>query len=196
MDYNQNLTKNINLKNLKFPNTSTQYILFEMCKIQKLESINKNESCTPLHTPIRSENKTITKKHYKPVSNEQRKYLIELIHGGNPFNGNKTRLSISKAAQIAGVYYPTAKAINKVYLRENRTQKKEFRFRLKKIDKNRVVVRNKILVERLLHPHDNIGSCSNKSIVSNPKYLVCGIKVIRSSASLRDMSIKSVSSEK
>lgn len=35
--------------------------------------------------------------------------------------------SISRAAKMVNIYYPTAKAINKVYLRENRIQKKTFR---------------------------------------------------------------------
>ena len=73
-----------------------------------------------------------------------RKRLIELIH----HVPEAERMTIAKAAQITGVYYPTAKAINKVYMREQRTQKKAFRFRLKKVDANFVVVRNKIMVER------------------------------------------------
>lgn len=52
-------------------------------------------------------------KKYEPVPNEQRKLLIELIH-------NKG-YSISKAAMMTKIYYPTAKAINKVYIKENRT---------------------------------------------------------------------------
>jgi hypothetical protein len=61
-------------------------------------------------------------------------------------------MSIAKAAQMTDIYYPTAKAINKVYLKENRTQKKAFRFRLKNIEKNFVVVRQKILVEKPMAP--------------------------------------------
>ena len=80
-------------------------------------------------------------KKYEPVPNEQRKKLVDLIHSKG--------YSIAKAALTTGIYYPTAKAINKVYVRENRTQKKAFRFRLKNIEKNFVVVRQKILVERL-----------------------------------------------
>ena len=89
-------------------------------------------------------------KKYEPVPNEKRKQLIDLIH-------NKG-YTISKAATTVGIYYPTAKAINKVYLRENRTQKKAFRFRLKNIEKNFVVVRQKILVEKpsLLHSTDGL----------------------------------------
>ena len=79
-------------------------------------------------------------KKYEPVPNEQRKQLIELIH-------NKG-YSIAKAALMTGIYYPTAKAINKVYVKENRTQKKAFRFRLKNVEKNFVVERQKILVEK------------------------------------------------
>ena len=51
-------------------------------------------------------------KQYVLVSNEQRKMLIELIH--------KHGHSISRAAKSVGIYYPTAKAINKVYVREHR----------------------------------------------------------------------------
>jgi transposase len=58
-------------------------------------------------------------KQYVLVSNEQRLLLVQLIH--------KEGHSISTAAKMAQIYYPTAKAINKVYLRENRVNKKTFR---------------------------------------------------------------------
>ena len=60
-------------------------------------------------------------KKYKPISNETRLKLINLIHNQS--------MSISKAAQACGVYDPTAKAINKVYLTENRVDKKSHRLR-------------------------------------------------------------------
>ena len=62
-------------------------------------------------------------KKYEPVSNEKRQQLINYIHNYG--------YSISKAADLAGVYYPTAKAINKVYVKEKRTDKKMFRTRTK-----------------------------------------------------------------
>jgi len=62
-------------------------------------------------------------KKYEPVSNEKRQQLIHYIHNYG--------LSISMAAQMAEVYYPTAKAINKVYIKEKRTDKKAFRTRNK-----------------------------------------------------------------
>ena len=52
-------------------------------------------------------------KKYEPVPNDLRKQLIDLIHLNN--------YSIAKAAQVIGIYYPTAKAINKVFVKENRT---------------------------------------------------------------------------
>ena len=58
-------------------------------------------------------------KKYVLVSNEQRYRLIQLIY-------NKG-YSISMAANATKIYYPTAKAINKVFLRENRTEKKKIR---------------------------------------------------------------------
>lgn len=67
-------------------------------------------------------------KKYEPVPNDLRQKLIDLIHSKG--------YSIAKAAQVSGIYYPTAKAINKVYLRENRTEKKAFRFRIKNLDKS------------------------------------------------------------
>lgn len=84
--------------------------------------------------------------------------------------------SISKAAQATGIYYPTAKAINKVYQKENRTQKKIFRFRLKHIDKNFVVVKQKILVEK---------SCPIASTIAVNR--VCGIKKIKRIPKLRHL---------
>lgn len=53
------------------------------------------------------------------MSNEQRQTLIQLIHTHH--------YSICRAAKMVGIYYPTAKAINKVYLREDRVEKKSFR---------------------------------------------------------------------
>lgn len=80
-------------------------------------------------------------KQYTKVTNDQRKELIRLIH--------ELGHSISKAAELTGVYYPTAKAINKVYKKENRVQKRNFRYRAKKEDVDIGIVRNKIPVERL-----------------------------------------------
>jgi len=100
-------------------------------------------------------------KKYEPVPNEARRQLIELIH-------NKG-YSISKAALLTNIYYPTAKAINKVYVKENRTQKKAFRCRVKNCDKNLVVIRKKILVEK--------PSISTDSTM-NDESRICGIKFL------------------
>ena len=51
-------------------------------------------------------------KAYTQVSNDARRELVRLIY--------EEGLSIVKAAEATGIYYPTAKAINKVYKRENR----------------------------------------------------------------------------
>ena len=59
-------------------------------------------------------------------------------------------MSIVKAAEATGIYYPTAKAINKVYKIEHRVAKRSFRYRAKKEDKEAGVVRNKIPIEKLL----------------------------------------------
>jgi molybdenum-dependent DNA-binding transcriptional regulator ModE len=55
-------------------------------------------------------------KHYKLVSNAHRKQLITLIH--------EQGYSISQAAKLTDIYYPTAKAINRVFKNENRIAKK------------------------------------------------------------------------
>ncbi len=80
-------------------------------------------------------------KQYTQVSNEARKELIRLIYEENQ--------SIVRAAEATGIYYPTAKAINKVYKRESRVQKRAFRYRTKKEDEEAGVVRNKIPIEKL-----------------------------------------------
>jgi transposase-like protein len=61
----------------------------------------------------------MTKKKYKLVSNEKRAQLVRLIH--------MFGLNISKASNILGIFYPTAKAINRVYMREHRVDKKSQR---------------------------------------------------------------------
>ena len=48
-------------------------------------------------------------KKYEPVPDSKRKLLIQLIY--------EKGMNISKAAKHAEIYYPTAKAINKIYLR-------------------------------------------------------------------------------
>ena len=58
-------------------------------------------------------------KKYVSVPNDKRLELIRLIHEEN--------LSIARAAEITEIFYPTAKAINKVYKNENRTAKKNVR---------------------------------------------------------------------
>ena len=56
-------------------------------------------------------------KNYNLSNDEIRKELIVKIHG--------QKMSICKAASELGIKYPTAKAINAVYLKENRIKKKQ-----------------------------------------------------------------------
>jgi hypothetical protein len=65
-------------------------------------------------------------KTYLRATDVQRKELIKLIH--------EKKYTIKNACAIVGIPYPNAKAVNHTYLTENRTAKKKFRFRLKKID--------------------------------------------------------------
>ena len=60
-------------------------------------------------------------KNYSPVTNEQRRLLVKLIY--------EEGFSIRQAALTSKIYYPTAKAINKIYKSENRIDKKRHRFR-------------------------------------------------------------------
>ena len=60
-------------------------------------------------------------KKYATVSNDQRRMLVSLIYEGGQ--------SIRQAAIASKIYYPTAKAINKIYLAEKRIDKKQHRFR-------------------------------------------------------------------
>jgi molybdenum-dependent DNA-binding transcriptional regulator ModE len=48
-------------------------------------------------------------KKYEPVPDAKRIQLISLIY--------EKGMNISRASKEAGIYYPTAKAINKIYLR-------------------------------------------------------------------------------
>jgi len=65
-------------------------------------------------------------KQYQKVTNELRKELIRLIH----VEGN----SIKTAAEIANIPYPNAKAINSTFVSEERTSKKNYRYREKNVD--------------------------------------------------------------
>ena len=104
-------------------------------------------------------------KQYTQVSNEARKELIRLIY--------EESFTIVKAAEATGIYYPTAKAINKVYKRENRVQKRAFRYRTKKEDEAAGVVRNKIPIEKL---------AINKNCNDTAR-LICGVRRIDKRAS-------------
>ena len=55
-------------------------------------------------------------KSYRLVTNAERLQLITLIH----MHGH----SISEAAKRIGIFYPTAKAINRIFKSENRVVKK------------------------------------------------------------------------
>jgi hypothetical protein len=59
-------------------------------------------------------------KTYKIVPNPDRLKLIYLIHNMG--------MTITDAARATKIYYPTAKAINKIYTRELRVDKKAHRF--------------------------------------------------------------------
>ena len=63
-------------------------------------------------------------KKYVPVPDVKRQLLIQLIY--------EKGMNISQAAKAADIYYPTAKAINKIYQKQNRTNKKIHRERSKK----------------------------------------------------------------
>lgn len=58
---------------------------------------------------------------YFPVSDERRHELIRLIY--------ESKLSIRQAALQCNISYPTAKAINRIYQREDRIEKKKVRMR-------------------------------------------------------------------
>lgn len=123
-------------------------------------------------------------KAYTQVSNEARKELIRLIY--------EESYSIVKAADAAGIYYPTAKAINKVYKRESRVQKRQFRYRTKKEDQDSGVVRNKIPIERL-----EIVSLDLK----DRSRITCGTKIIKNNKfggpqNLKISSLKSTENSK
>jgi hypothetical protein len=98
-------------------------------------------------------------KKYVSVPNEKRYELIRLIHQEN--------MSIAQAAEKTGIYYPTAKAINKVFKQEKRTQRRSFRFRPKK-NEDTGSVRNKILVENI----EDFNFDADKE-----KYRTCGVRL-------------------
>lgn len=101
-------------------------------------------------------------KEYTKVPNDKRKELVRLI--------TEEGLSIIKAAEMTGIYYPTAKAINKIFKREQRTQKRTTRYRTKKEDQISGVKRNKIPIERLSKQEINPAEALR---------ITCGVRLIR-----------------
>lgn len=59
-------------------------------------------------------------KKYILLTNKQRMELCRLIHVEG--------LTIKEAAKVSGIPYPNAKAVNKIFEREKRTQKKHHKF--------------------------------------------------------------------
>ena len=99
-------------------------------------------------------------KAYTKVPNDKRKELIRLIYEDN--------LSIIRAAERLDIYYPTAKAINKVYKREKRIQKRSFRYRVKNDDEELGVIRKVIPIEKIAtEPID----------LEKTKRLTCGVRL-------------------
>lgn len=64
------------------------------------------------------------KKTYNTVDDAKRALLLKYIYD----DGH----SIKQASVKAGIFYPTAKAINKIYQREGRVEKKKHRIRKSK----------------------------------------------------------------
>jgi len=106
---------------------------------------------------------------YKPIPNDKRKRLLELIH--------KERLSIKRAAELAGIRYSNAKTINQIYMKEKRTIRKTFRFRLKNIDIGKKVERNHLMTERLLTSLESTGEgiSPNQRERSLHQYKICSV---------------------
>ena len=65
-------------------------------------------------------------KKYRRLSDEERERLVLLIH--------RDGYTIKDASRQLNIPYPNAKAVNQTYILENRTAKKNFRFRLKYAD--------------------------------------------------------------
>lgn len=59
------------------------------------------------------------KRRYARVSNEQRDYFLDMVH-------NK-QIKLKRAAQLANIGYENAKAINKVFRKEGRNHRKQFK---------------------------------------------------------------------
>lgn len=62
-------------------------------------------------------------KKYRRLTDEERKNLVILIH--------REGYTIKDASRQLNIPYPNAKAVNQTYILENRTAKKNFRYRSK-----------------------------------------------------------------
>ena len=62
-------------------------------------------------------------KKYRRLTDEERKNLVILIH--------REGYTIKNASKELNIPYPNAKAVNQTYILENRTAKKNFRYRSK-----------------------------------------------------------------
>jgi len=102
----------------------------------------------------------MVKKQYVRVSDQQRRQLVKLV--------KELKYSIKSASAHTGVPYANAKAIVSTYQRELRTDKKNTRFRLKKLDGGRLDFR-----KHLPYTKQKIYCCD---LEQNKR--ICGIKVL------------------
>ena len=59
------------------------------------------------------------KRRYARVSNEQRDYFLDMVH--------VKKIKLKVAANLADICYENAKAINKVYRKEGRNHRKQYK---------------------------------------------------------------------
>ena len=78
----------------------------------------KHESKSKM-ADLKTDSADRSKRRYARVSNQQRDYFLELVHD------KQTKLK--KAAQLADIGYENAKAINRIYRKEGRNHRKQFK---------------------------------------------------------------------
>jgi predicted transcriptional regulator len=91
-------------------------------------------------------------KKYVLLSNEQREELCRLIH--------RDGLTIKEAAKRTGIPYPNAKAVNKTFEREQRTDKRHVKVRSHPLSPNQHIIFAKAANQNLDYIIDSLSPTS------------------------------------
>lgn len=99
-------------------------------------------------------------REYKRVTDDTRSQLIKHIKEGK---------SIKQAAELAGINYENAKAINRIYKRETRVSMKKNRFRTRKGEDQNAMRRRRLEYAKLILKKEQLYAMEHEQTGKSPR---------------------------